>query len=63
MDKAKEFIKDHKKEILVGIGVVVAYKIGYKRGVAKYRSVIHDTVDCLKNAGYIMVRSIPEVIK
>ena len=32
MEKAKKFIDDHSKEILMSLGIVAAYQLGFKRG-------------------------------
>jgi len=32
MEKVKKFIEDHQKEILIGVGFVISYQIGFKRG-------------------------------
>ena len=32
MDKVKEFVAKHEKEILISLGFIAAYQFGYKRG-------------------------------
>ena len=32
MEKAKQFIKDHKKELIISGGLIFAYKLGFYRG-------------------------------
>ena len=32
MERFKKFIEDHSKEILLGVGAIISYQIGYKRG-------------------------------
>lgn len=32
MEKIKNFISDHQKEILIGVGFVISYQFGFKRG-------------------------------
>ena len=35
MEKAKDWIEDHSKEIFITIGIIAAYQIGFKRGFKK----------------------------
>ena len=32
MDKIKEFISDHRKELIIGGGLIFAYKLGFNAG-------------------------------
>lgn len=32
MDKIKEFIKTHRKELIIGGGLIFAYRLGFSRG-------------------------------
>ena len=35
MEKAKDWITNHSKEIFVAIGVIASYQLGFKRGFRK----------------------------
>lgn len=59
MEKIKEFVKDHKKEIAIGVGVFLIYRIGYSRGYSSYKKVVVNTFDTMKKDGFNVVQLIP----
>ena len=55
-EKIKNFVCDHKEEIVVGIGTYIVYSIGFKAGRKAYYKSLQKTIKYLKDAGYVMVR-------
>ena len=41
MEKVKEFVKAHQKEIVIGTALYLSYCIGYRRGWNKYNKIIN----------------------
>lgn len=40
----KNFVKDYKKEILIGVGLVLLYNIGWQRGFGAAQKVIENVI-------------------
>ena len=51
MDKVKQFVSDHKKEIIFVTAVVFSYRIGYKSGFNASERAINNI---FKQAGKVM---------
>ena len=62
MDKTKEFVKDHKKDIIFAACCIVIYKIGWRRGWKSYKNVVNSVLKTLDKSGYNIYKIIePEV--
>lgn len=50
MDKIKDFISNHYKELLIAGGFVLIYKVGYKVGVKETQKTIYKIFDAAGKA-------------
>ena len=63
MEKAREFIKNHKKEIIFAACGVALYRIGYGRGFGDYKTIVNNVFDTMQKHGYQTVRLIEPGVK
>ena len=63
MEKAKEFISQHKKEIACVIGGFVIYKMGYNRGFRDYKHAVTNVFNTMKKYGYNVVQLVEPGVK
>ena len=52
MEKIKEFIKEHKTELMLTGALFIGYKIGHKVTTKVYKSAIHHTFSYMDKYGY-----------
>lgn len=58
MDKIKEFVTSHKKEIAMTACGFIIFKIGYEKGWKDYKKVVGNVFNTMKKHGYQTVRLI-----
>lgn len=52
MDKVKEFVNEHKKELMYAAGIIMIYSLGFRRGVkTSERAIVHFCNEAAKATG------------
>lgn len=62
MEKVKEFVKTHQKEIAIGAALYLSYCIGYRRGWNKYNRIIMKALHEIDEKGYRLIKVTSEVM-
>ena len=63
MEKVKEFVKNHQKEIVIGTAIYFAYCVGHRAGWKRCYKTVMKAVGSLDNQGYRLVKVTSEVVK
>lgn len=58
MDKAKQWIMDHKQELTCAALSMMMFKLGYNRGWKDYRKVVNNVFKAMNRNGYNFVKLI-----
>lgn len=58
MDKAKEWITEHKKELMYTAAGIIIFRAGYRCGWRTYKKVVRNTFNTMYTKGYNVVRLI-----
>lgn len=58
MDKIKEFVSSHKKEIAMTACGFIIFRVGYNSGWNAYKRVVNNVFNTMKKHGYQTVRLI-----
>lgn len=62
MDKIKEFVSEHKRELICVAAGFIVYKVAYGHGWRDYERVVNNVFSAMKKNGYNVVQLIePEV--
>ena len=63
MEKVKEFVSEHKKEIAYAVGGIILYKIAYGRGWRDYKRTVSNVFSTMRRNGYNVVQLVESEVK
>ena len=62
MEKVKEFVKENRNVIMVGLGAVVIFRIGYRCGAKAYKRVVSNVFNTMRKYDYNTVRLVSQEV-